>query len=153
MRFSPIRYMELFKEEMVVVLFEATAETGVPASCPLCVSVCDVVAREERLRASPGFVMEGEGKKNSLATRQLVLLPVFVCAYYGLPACSWGWVGSRRIRKALGTKRRSQLTLCRINVRVCFQSLMRDVKLHQCKLCTLFRMDCDDLFINTLTNI
>lgn len=37
--------------------------------------------------------MNGERKKNSFATRQHVLLPVFVYTYYVLPAHSWAWVG------------------------------------------------------------
>lgn len=68
-------------------------ENGESASCLLlfwCRPIADVVVQEEGLTLPP-LVMEGEGKKNSFATRQHVLLPVFVSAYYALPACSWGW--------------------------------------------------------------
>lgn len=66
-------------------------ESWLPACCPS----ADVVVREQRL-TQLGLVMEGEGKKNSRATRQHVLLPVFVSTYYVLPACGWGWGNFKR---------------------------------------------------------
>lgn len=95
-------YMHLFKEKGWNLFFE-TGGWGELASCPSlfwCRPIADVVVQEERL-TQPRLVMEGEGKKNSFATRQHVLLPVFVSTYYVLPACSLGW-GDFKKKESLG---------------------------------------------------
>lgn len=91
---KPTTWIYLRKKVGTSCVFETGGENGELTSCPLlfwCCPIADVVFQEEKL-AQPQLVMEEEGKKNSSATRQHILLPVFVSTYYVLPACSWGLV-------------------------------------------------------------